>query len=339
MGELARRYRPDTVIAAYDWLMNGSTNYPFNRVYTAAYRMEILKPWMPLLAAKGHRFTAGVAANGNVDDAEATLELARDPANGILMVEGINESNTNFGSGEVPPNITNAVQDCLWKGKIAGIPVAGPSIVFGLPYPEGYISPGYCSAEDIAYLNERMDIINGHFYPPNVCDLGDGSDRGGCFDDVVIGLRKAYGSDKPISLTEWQPTLYGQHGTDDHLDGYYTPWMMLSAWRLKLHSMMCTLCSTTRPIILVGSSRRTPTTRVRARMLCAPCTRWPVTRAPMPGRSSPASWTIPSKADRDRSTRRRRIVVPSMCYSRAAMGSSGCSCITSRSSRAGRHMV
>jgi hypothetical protein len=217
--------------------MNGSTNYPISRVYTASYRMEILKPWLPLLSAAGHRFTGGVAANGNVNDAEATLELARDPANGILMVEGINESNTNFGSGEVPPNITNAVQDTLWKGKIAGIPVAGPSIVFGLPYPEGYITPGYCSAEDIAYLNARMDIANGHFYPPNVCDLGDGSDRGGAFDDVVVGLKKVYG-DKPLTMTEWQPTLYGQHGTDDRLDGYYTTWMMLSGWRLKLHSMM-----------------------------------------------------------------------------------------------------
>jgi hypothetical protein len=237
-GSWPADYRPDTVIAAYDWLMNGSTNYPINRVYTASYRMEILRPWLPLLAAKGHRFTAGVAANGNVDDAKATLELARDPANGIVMIEGVNESNTNFGSGEVSPQITRDVQKTLWDGRVDGIPVAGPSIVFGLPYPEGYITPGYCSAEDIADLNAHMDIINGHFYPPNVCDLDPGSNRGGAFDDVVIGLRKAYGSDKPISMTEWQTTLYGQNGTDDYLDGYYTPWMMLSAWRLKIHSMM-----------------------------------------------------------------------------------------------------
>jgi len=237
-GSWPADYRPDTVIAAYDWLMNGSTNYPINRVYTASYRMEILRPWLPLLAAKGHRFVGGVAANGNVADAEATLELARDPANGLVMVEGLNEPNTNFGSGEVPPQMTKDIQDCLWRNKLPGIPVVGPSIVFGLPYPEGYITPGYCSAEDIAYLNARMDIIAGHFYPPNVCDLDAGANRDGCFDDVVIGLRKAYGSDKPISMTEWQTTLYGQHGTDDHLDGYYTPWMMLSAWRLGIHSMM-----------------------------------------------------------------------------------------------------
>jgi len=237
-GSWPADYRPDTVIAAYDWLLNGSTNYPINRVYTASYRMEILRPWLPLLAAKGHRFVGGVAANGNVADAEATLELARDPANGLVMVEGLNEPNTNFGSGEVPPQMTKDIQDCLWRNKLPGIPVVGPSIVFGLPYPEGYITPGYCSAEDIAYLNARMDIIAGHFYPPNVCDLDAGANRDGCFDDVVIGLRKAYGSDKPISMTEWQTTLYGQNGTDDYLDGYYTPWMMLSAWRLGIHSMM-----------------------------------------------------------------------------------------------------
>ena len=128
----------------------------------------------------GHRFVGGVAANGNVADAEATLELARDPANGLVMVEGLNEPNTNFGSGEVPPQMTKDIQDCLWKNKLPGIPVVGPCIVFGLPYPEGYITPGYCSAEDIAYLNARMDIIAGHFYPPNVCDLDGGANRDGC---------------------------------------------------------------------------------------------------------------------------------------------------------------
>ena len=236
-GSWPADYRPDTVIAAYDWLLNGSTNYPISRVYTAAYRMEILKPWMPLLAAKGHTFTGGIAANGNVDDAKATLELAADPANGIRFVEGINEPNTDFGSGHVPPQTTMDVQDHLWKNKLNGIPVMGPSIVYGLPVPEGYISPGYCSADELKYLNERMDIANPHFYPPNVCDLDPGANRGGCFDDVVQGMKNSYG-DKPISVTEWQPTLYGQHGTDDRLDGYYTPWMMLSAWRLKIHSMM-----------------------------------------------------------------------------------------------------
>src|SRR6185369_13122499 len=120
-GSWPADYRPDTVIAAYDWLMNGSTNYPINRVYTASYRMEILRPWLPLLAAQGHRFVGGVAANGNVADAEATLELARDPANGLVMVEGLNEPNTNFGSGEVPPQMTKDIQDCLWRNKLPGI--------------------------------------------------------------------------------------------------------------------------------------------------------------------------------------------------------------------------
>jgi len=236
-GSWPADYRPDTVIAAYDWLMNGSTNYPIHRIYAASYRMEILRPWLPILAAAGHRFVASVAANGGVADAEATLELARDPANGIVMIGGENEPNTNFGYGEVPPQVTMDVQDCLWRGRPAGMPVTGPSIVYGLPVPEGYISPGYCSAEELAYLNERMDIADAHFYPPNVCDLDPGANRGGCFDDVVLGMKNTYG-DKPISVTEWQPTLYGVNSTDDHLDGYYTPWMMLSAWRLKIHSMM-----------------------------------------------------------------------------------------------------
>ena len=236
-GSWPADYRPETVIAAYDWLMNGSTNFPIHRIYAASYRMEILRPWLPILAAAGHRFVASVAANGGVADAEATLELARDPANGIVMIGGENEPNTDFGSGHVPPQVTMDVQDCLWRGRPPGMPVTGPSIVYGLPVPEGYISPGYCSAEELAYLNERMDIADAHFYPPNVCDLDPGANRGGCFDDVVTGMRNTYG-DKPISVTEWQPTLYGVNSTDDHLDGYYTPWMMLSAWRLGIHSMM-----------------------------------------------------------------------------------------------------
>ena len=174
-GSWPADYRPDTVIAAYDWLMNGSprttrstASIPPHTAWRSCGRGCRCSP------RKGHRFVGGVAANGNVADAEATLELARDPANGIVMVEGLNEPNTDFGSGEVPPQMTKDIQDCLWRNKLPGIPVVGPSIVFGLPYPEGYITPGYCSAEDIAYLNERMDIIAGHFYPPNVCDLDGG---------------------------------------------------------------------------------------------------------------------------------------------------------------------
>lgn len=235
-GSWPADYRPDTVIAAMEWLLNGSTNIPISRVYVYQDRLDLLEEWMPLVADEGHRFTACVAANGGEDDANALLKLAHNYDNGIVQIEGVNEPNTNFGSGEVPPYVTKDVQDILWNGRPGNMPCAGPSIVFGLPFPEGYIVPAYCSQEDMDYLKARMDVANAHFYPPNVCDLDDGSGRGGAFNDVVQAMIIVYG-DKPLSITEYQPTLYGQHSTDDTLDGYYTPIMLLSAFRLGVSMM------------------------------------------------------------------------------------------------------
>lgn len=236
-GSWPADYRPDTVLAALDWMLNGSKNIPISRVYVyGGDRLSLLQQWMPLIADHGHRFTASVAANGGENDADAVLTLARDPRNGIVQIEGVNEPNTNFGSGEVPVAQTKRVQDMLWNGRPNNIPCAGPSIVYGLPFPEGYIVPGYCSQDDMNYLTARMDVANAHFYPPNVCDLDDGSGRGGAFADVMEGMRIVYG-DKPVSMTEYQPTLYGVSGTNDTLDGYYTPIMLLSAFRLGVSMM------------------------------------------------------------------------------------------------------
>jgi hypothetical protein len=257
-GSYPADYSPESVLAAMDWLTADSPAWakPVSRIYAASYRMDILRAWLPVVAAKGYRFTAAIAANGTADDAKAVLELAADPKYGIVMVEGINEPNTDFGSGVVPADVTIEAQRVLFAGRPHGMPCAGPSIVFGLPFPEGYITPGYASAEEMADICANMDVANGHFYPPNVCDLDDGSGRGGAFDDVVAGLRAAYGVER-LAITEYQPTLYrnasaGQimsserdrrvtaptpHGTDDRLDGYYAPIMLLSAFRLRVGTM------------------------------------------------------------------------------------------------------
>ena len=229
-GSYPADYTPATVIAAMEWLTNGSGVMPLGRVYFFAADLALLSTWLPQLAATGMRFSVAIGANGGMADVPALLQLAANPANAVAMIEGLNEPNNDFGSGVIPVAATIAVQAALWAGKPAGVKVAGPSIVFGLPYPEGYIAE-YATAAELAALTATMDVANGHFYPPALCDLDDGSGRGGAFADVVDGLGQCYPG-KPLALTEFEPTLYlaGAPGGNATLDAYYLPLFLLSAF-------------------------------------------------------------------------------------------------------------
>ncbi len=226
-------YTPATVIAALNLLTNGSGVMPVCRVYFYADREALMAAWLPQLAAVGVRFTIAIGSGGSVADVPGILRLAVNPANGIIQIEGVNEPN---GQSPVAVADTVAAQRALWAGKPPGVRVAGPSIVIGTPFPEGWIT-GYASGGDMAALLAAMDVANGHFYPPSLCDLDDGSGRGGAFDDVVQGFAKAFPS-KPLVLPEWQTTLFDKAtpNSDPVLDAYYLPIWLMSAYRLGIRS-------------------------------------------------------------------------------------------------------
>ena len=226
-GSYPADYTPATVEAAMAWLTNGSGVMPLSRVYFFADRLALMQEWMPLAAAAGMRFSICIGDGGGTADVPGLLTLAGAPANGIVQIEGLNEPNANG----VTIASSRAVQDALWAGKPTGMTVAGPSIVFGLPEPGGYVTD-YADPTDLADLLGHMDVGNVHVYPPSLVDLDDGSNAGGVMAEIVKQLGTVYGG-KPLVMTEWQPTLYdaATPGSNPALDGYYAPLMLLSAFR------------------------------------------------------------------------------------------------------------
>src|SRR5215472_9224118 len=91
-------------------------------------------------AFPGMQTTLCVAANGTEADVPSMLALAADPACNVRWVEGLNEPNTDFGSGVVPVETTLAIQRAIHGSTQAA--VMGPSIVAGTPHPEGWVT-GY----------------------------------------------------------------------------------------------------------------------------------------------------------------------------------------------------
>jgi len=219
-GSWPADYRPESVIDALRYML-GDSGFAFRlREYHYAGREDTQRPWLKQITAAlpGTEVALCVGANGTAADVPSMLDLAADPANGVRWIEGENEPNTNFGSGEVPYPVTQAVQDECWPGP-AGVTVMGPSIVAGTPHPEGWIT-GYCDTpENMAALNASMAWGNGHYYPPHCPGVpGTGYSIG----EYVGGLAGVYGH--PIALTEFHPTLYAQSHTegDDARDAFYT---------------------------------------------------------------------------------------------------------------------
>ena len=215
-GTYPADYSPASVNAALDWLLNGSTYRLQGREYHYGGRESIQLPWLTALN-KRLKFSMCIGANGDVSAVSSMLTLANNPALGISWVEGINEPNNDFGSGTRTIAQTLAAQQALTGSRM------GPSIIFGLPHPEGWIVP-YMGASQSA-LNAAMDIGNGHFYPPSHCDAEDGA--GPAFADVIRGMGIAYPG-KPPAITEFHPTLYNHNSVvpGGSIDGY---WLLL-AW-------------------------------------------------------------------------------------------------------------
>lgn len=237
-GSWPADYSPTSVTAALKWLVGASGLTIRVREYHYANQRSWQEPWCQTIhAATGAPFSVAIGAGGGVADATSIVAMATASAAGtkwLTQVEGINEPNNNFGSGTIPVDAVIAAQTMLSSG-IAAISnppqVASPSIVFGLPFPEGYIMPGYATAAQMATINASCSFGNGHMYPPDEVDLEDGSGRGGTMRDVVVGLNQVYGH--PLTVTEWHPTLYNSHGVNLNpaVDAYYAPCFFLSAFR------------------------------------------------------------------------------------------------------------
>lgn len=231
-------YSAATVIAALNWLTAGSGLSLLGREYHYAGREAMQGAWLKqVVAATATRFSMCIGENGSVADVASMLSLAADQTNGIAWLEGINEPNSDFGSGILPLATVEAAQAAIFAG--APTKAVGPSIVFGLPDPEAWLG-AYVGAADLAVLLPKMAYCNAHFYPPTLGVLDDGSGRGGAIDDVVAGLAKVYPGMPPLG-TEYHPSLYNMAtpkiAPGGTIDAYYMLLDLLSANRLKLDGL------------------------------------------------------------------------------------------------------
>jgi hypothetical protein len=205
-GSWPADYRPEQVIAALQFMTAG-TGYALPlREYHYKGREAHQRPWLSQIVAAipGTQVAICPGANAKPSDVPSMLSLASDPNCGIRWCEGLNEPNTDFGSGEVPVEQTQAIQDDVWRG-IAGKEILGPSIVAGTPHPEGWIT-GYCG-DQMDAINAAMHTGNGHYYPPACPGV---PKTGYSVTEYLAGLSVAYQHDS--ELTEFHPTLYNHAG-------------------------------------------------------------------------------------------------------------------------------
>jgi hypothetical protein len=213
-GSWPADYRPEQVIAALKFL-TADTGYALPlREYHYKGREAHQRPWLSQICAAipGTRSAICPGANAGTKDVPSMLSLATDPNCGIAWVEGLNEPNTDFGSGEVPVEQTKAIQDAVWGGGVSA-EILGPSIVAGTPHPEGWIT-GYCGAS-LAAINAAMHLGNGHYYPPSCPGV---PNTGYSASEYIAGIVKAYGH--PSHLTEFHPTLYNHSGCKPDQPGW-----------------------------------------------------------------------------------------------------------------------
>lgn len=224
-GSWPADYRPDSVLAALDYIVGGTRFCLGIREYHYQGRESFQRPWLEQImgAYPDTVVTVCVGANGSTNDVPSLVALPAD------YQEGLNEPNTDFGSGMVPVQTTLAIQDAVWAQGVSSH-VMGPSIVAGMPGPEGWIT-GYCG-DQMGAINATMAIGNGHYYPPHNPDMtGDGTS----LTEYVGGLWTAY-AQHPIAITEFHPSLYNaeghgpsEPGWDGQRDAYYTLLALLRA--------------------------------------------------------------------------------------------------------------
>ena len=250
-------YTTDGIIHALNWLTADAAGNPggsglttLNRLWTwqAANPPNLDLPGLAATIAQGtgckFTMTTGGAPNAT-DSIPWAAQAAIDSMNGVapwtgaakgsvIYVEGYNEPNNIGGETGGQTARGQAELYATLSPHASKIGVVGPSEVFGMPFPEGYIN-GSLGATDVATVSASSTLYNVHCYPPYNPDLDDGSGRGGMFNDIFQGINAAYGTPKPQIITEWHPTLYASettHKCDPALDAYLAPMFILSAFRL-----------------------------------------------------------------------------------------------------------
>lgn len=224
-GSWPADYRPGEVIKALKYILSDSEFCFGIREYHYAARIDMQREWFDQIMKE---FPDGknaicVAANGSANDVNSMVQLYNEGA--IDYIEGLNEPNTDFGSGEVKVDVTMAIQSKLWDSD--GRPVAvGPSVVAGTPRPQGWIT-GYFG-DQMNAVNGMMKYCNAHYYPPGAPAV---PNTGYSCLDYVSGLMEVY-NDHPCMVTEWHPTLYNMEGNgtaDDDWSGERDAYYNLTA--------------------------------------------------------------------------------------------------------------
>jgi hypothetical protein len=214
----------------------GSSGYTINvRAYYFAGRETAagggdLIDWCPAVnTATGAKISLAIGAGGTDSDAKAMATwLGTTITPWLGWIEGVNEPN---GQSPVALPVTEAAQADLPTA--TGATIMGPSIVIGLPHPEGWIT-NYLGAGGAANLAPHMAAINVHYYQSTLPSLDDGSLRSGEIGDVFVGEQTGWASHIPQIITEWHPTYYnaaGQFAGGDALAAYYAPIFMVEAYR------------------------------------------------------------------------------------------------------------
>ncbi len=237
-GSWPADYRAETVIAAFDYMYKGTGFSPPIREYHYAGRESWQTPWIRKIKA-AYPDVAGtvcVGANGSVADVASIIKMTTQDGDVWKYSEGINEPNTDFGSGQIPASRTIDIQRALQQGGAKGL--MGPSIVFGLPGADGWIKDYFNN--DMTVINSLLQYANGHYYPPHCPDIvADGTS----ITDVVGSLWNVYGN-HIVALTEFHATLYNQDRGKRKADG--TPLITDAQWDVLdayYHILMMLRCS------------------------------------------------------------------------------------------------
>jgi hypothetical protein len=175
--------------------------------------------------ATGCKFTLCMGIGDNPDPS-GVISLAQasvSQGGWVAFIEGGNEPNTNFGAGVqtgVSPDAELAAQQEIYAAvHPLGIPVAAPSVV------GSYSGIASYWGSDLAGVAAASDLYNTHLYPNN-----GGPNGANQLHDWSEAVSQMDWNSKGGIVTEYQPVLYNQKGTDDAACAYWSPIMLLSGY-------------------------------------------------------------------------------------------------------------
>jgi len=201
-GSWPSDYRPESVAAAYKFIL-GDSGHTFRiREYHFANQEAMQRQWLQQIQAllPGTETAIALGVGASTNDVPSAQRLAADPSCHVKWIEGINEPNLDFGWGTVLPADTLAVQKALFANKPCL--VMGASIAVALPHPENTIRAYF--GDLLAEHNRNIDWGNCHYYPPASPDV---PNTGYSVNDMIGGHWTAY-EEHVIGMTENHPTLY-----------------------------------------------------------------------------------------------------------------------------------